>query len=228
MVCSRILSNTITSSCGKQTFPGLRSHSRSLTHVATWGEKRAKAAPWGRRQTVQTARRSGGCGPSWWCLCTSLGSPPLCQPGTDSRPQSPFTQINCHQVSSKYLKKRENTTQRGTYISGKLLERVEHVEAMEVYDASRQCVIMSDRQSRMSQTQFGDHSNSIQRYRIHFILDNKFSPIGFGISDKTKGKKFSGIQAKSGPNVEYESSALSPVSGLCARVQAFRLGWSVS
>lgn len=63
---------------------------------------------------------------------------------------------------------------------------------------------------------------------MHFILDNKFSPVVFSISDKTKGKKFSGIQAKSGPNVEYESSALSPVSGLCARVQAFRLGWSVS
>lgn len=31
-----------------------------------------------------------------------------------------------------------------TYISGELLERVKHVEAVEIYDASRQGVIVSD------------------------------------------------------------------------------------
>lgn len=35
-----------------------------------------------------------------------------------------------------------------SYISGKLLEGVKHVEAVEVYDASSQCVIVSDELSR--------------------------------------------------------------------------------
>lgn len=63
-----------------------------------------------------------------------------------------------------------------TYISGKLLERVKHVEAMEVYDASRQCVIMSNWQLRMSQTQVGERS--LQRRStfdsIHQIRSNYF------------------------------------------------------
>lgn len=31
-----------------------------------------------------------------------------------------------------------------SYISGKLLEGVKHIEAVEIYDASCQCVIVSD------------------------------------------------------------------------------------
>lgn len=95
---------------------------------------------------------------------------------------------------------------------------------MEVYDASGQCVIMADWQLRMSLTQYGDLYNDT----ADLILYIKFSHVIFDMSDKTKRKEFSGIQAKSGPHVEDESSALSPVPGLCARVQAFRLGRSVS
>lgn len=40
-------------------------------------------------------------------------------------------------------------------------------------------------------------------------------------------KSESRIQAKSGPNVEYEAGSFPPVPGLCARVQAFRLGGGV-
>lgn len=35
-----------------------------------------------------------------------------------------------------------------SYISGKLLEGVKHIEAVEIYDASCQCVIVSDDMSR--------------------------------------------------------------------------------
>ena len=56
--------------------------------------------PWDRLQTVQTGRHWAGCEPSWWCLCTSLEFPPLCQRGKGSillspahRKQHAFLQI---------------------------------------------------------------------------------------------------------------------------------------
>lgn len=46
------------------------------------------------------------------------------------------------------LGKKIKSSKKLTYISGELLERMKHVEAVEVYDASCQRVIMSDNESR--------------------------------------------------------------------------------
>lgn len=67
------------------------------------------------------------------------------------------------------LGKKIKSSKKLTYISGELLERMKHVEAVEVYDTSCQCVIMSDNESRMLPKQRGHDCKLYSEYVRLFV-----------------------------------------------------------